>query len=449
MSNTKKIFSSFKNIHFQSLIGSVTMSLLNMLMIAILYHTLSMIEMGVYVFLMTLIALIDTIKAGFLNIPFVTFYSGTDEDNAIDVAGSSWCLALFISGALLLINIGTWFISFYFTNAGLVLFLRYFGIISTTTLPIFMATLVVQAEKRFDRLLWLRLVNQLLFTATVVMLIFLRKSNLTNILIGYTVCNVVSSAVSICIGWSKIEAIGKATKKTFWELFHFGKYSAATNISSNLFRVTDTFFINFFLGPTALAMANLGGRLIQIIEIPLSSFVSSSMPGLSGHYNNNQNDLLILTMKKVIGMLTWVVFFIAILSVIFADPLITLIGGSKYAGSIAPNLFRIFIVITVFYPTDRFFALTLDVIHKPKINFYKILIMLSVNLLFDVVAVIFFKSVYAIVIPNIFPVVIAIVIAFIPLNKFYRFNFLSIYVIGYQSLISSVKKILAFQTKKN
>jgi len=437
----KKILSFFKNVHFQSLIGSGVMAALNMLIIAILYHTLSITDIGVYVFLMTLIALIDTIKAGFLNISFVTFYAGTDEARANNIAGSSWCLALFVSGGLIVINILTWFLSYYTTNEGMILFLRYFGIISTSTLPTFMATLVVQAEKRFDRLLWLRLVNAVLFTITVIFLIFLKKSNLTLILIAYTACNIIASFVSVSIGWTKIESIKYATKKTFWELFHFGKYSAATNISSNLFRVTDTFFINFYLGPSALAMYNLGGRLIQLVEIPLQSFVASGMPGLSSYYNNNQNDSMIYVMKKMIGMMSWAIFILAVFSIIFANPIITLIGGDKYTNSVAPNLFRIFITLAILYPTDRFFALTLDVIHKPAINFYKIIVMLLVNLICDFVGVTLYKSIYVIALPNIFPIVIAIIMGYIPLNKYYKFNFWSTYIVGYKELVLVIKQL--------
>jgi O-antigen/teichoic acid export membrane protein len=452
MSIIKKVLASFKNVHFQSLIGSGIMALLNMLIVAILYHTLSVIDIGVYVFLMTFIALIDTIKGGFLNIPFVTFYAGTDEARANDVSGSSWCLALLVSGALIIVNILTWFVSFYVTNEGMVLFLKYFALISVSTLPTFMATLVVQAEKRFDRLLWLRLINQVLFTATVIVLIYLKKADLTLILIAYTVCNIIASFASIFIGWTKIESIRYATKKTFWELFHFGKYSAATNMSSNLFRVTDTFFINFFLGPAALAMYNLGGRLIQLVEIPLQSFVASGMPNLSSFYNKGQNDSMMYVMRKMVGMLTLAILIFAIFSVVFATPIITLIGGSKYSHSVAPNLFRLFIIVAVLYPTDRFFALTLDIIHKPEINFYKILVALGVNFICDAIGVTFFKSIYEIALPNIFPVAVAIIMGYIPLNKYYKFNFWSTYVIGYNESVLFIKQLwssLPFGKKVN
>jgi len=441
MSFVKKILSSFKNIHFQSLLGNGVMAIFGMVTIAILYRALSVKDIGVYVFFMTILGLIDTLRSGFLTNSFIKFYSGTEKDRANEVAGSAWCLALAITGLSILINVITFFISSYITNEGMILFLKYFSLISLATLPSFMANLVVQGEKRFDRLLWLRLINQVLFTGTVVVLTVMGKSTLTLIVWTYILSNLASSLASVFLGWSKIETVRYFSKASFMEIFHFGKYSVGTSVSSNLFKVTDTFFINFFLGPAALAVYNLGGRLLQIVEIPLLSFAASGMPSLSGYYNNKQKEEMMYVMKKMVGMLSFAIFCIAVLSIIFAEPIIMLIGGAKYLDTEAPNIFRMFMSMAILYPADRFFALTLDVIHMPKINFYKILVMLVVNLAADYIGVTIFKSAYSIVIANIFPILVAIIIAYVPLNRYSKFSFWHMYVVGYKEVILFIKQI--------
>jgi len=159
---------------------------------------------------------------------------------------------------------------------------------------------------------------------------------------------------------------------------------------------------------------------------------------------------MMLVMKKLVGMLTVAIFVIAILAIIFADPLVILIGGDKYIGSAAPALFRIFMSTAILFPTDRFFAMTVDVIKKPKINFYKIIIMLAINLIGDYIGVTVFKSVYPVVITNFFPVLAAILITYFPLQKYYKFNFWSMYVIGYKEVIIFIKDIYhnLFNTNK-
>ncbi|MGI4021117.1 MAG: lipopolysaccharide biosynthesis protein [Janthinobacterium lividum] len=441
MSIIKYLLASFKNIHFQSLLGNGVMAIIGMVTIAILYRSLTVNDIGVYIFFMTILGLVETLKSGFLTTAFIKFYAGTNQERANEVAGSAWCLALAISGILILINVPTFFFSFYISNHGMVLFLKYFSIISLSGLPSFMANLVVQGEKRFDRLLWLRLVNQVLFTGTIVALIVLKKASLNAIILTYGVSNLIAGIAAMLLGWTKLESIKYRSSKAFWEIFHFGKYSMGTSISSNLFAVTDTFFINFFLGPAALAVFNLGGKLLQIVETPLVSFAASGMPGLAGFYNKGQKEDMIYLMNKMIGMLTIAIVLIALVSVIFAEPIIRLIGGEKYVHTEAPNMFRIFMSTAILYPIDRFFALTLDVIHKPKINFYKILIMLAVNLIADYVGFKIYHSVYVIAIANLVPIIVAIAISYFPLNSYFKFGFWNIYKIGYKEIILFIKQL--------
>lgn len=435
----KKIQQVFLNIHFQSLFGNAVMAILGMVTFSILYRSLSVYEIGVYLFLTTMLNLVDTVKSGFLTTTFINFYSGTDKEKANEVAGSAWSLAIALSLLMILVNLITFSLSSYYNNPAIIIFLKYFSIIALFGLPYFMASIVVQGEKRFDRLLWLRLVYQLLFVGIVIALLFFKKANLNTIIITYAASNLVASLIILLLGWTKIETIKYSSVKTFWELFHFGKYSMGTSLSSNLFAVTDTFFINFFLGPAALAIYNLGSKLLQIVEMPLLSLAASGMPSLSEYYNNNQKLKMMYLMKKLIGMLSIVIIGIAILSVTFAEPIIMIIGGAKYIHTEAPQLFRILMSITILYPADRFFALTLDVIHKPKINFYKILVMLVVNLLADYIGLKIFKSVYVIAIANLFPVIAAILISYKPLNAYSKLNFWSIYTIGFKEIVLFIK----------
>ena len=435
----KKILSSFKNKHLQSLIGTGFNAVIGMVIFAILYRALSKQDIGYYIVFTVVLNLIDTLKAGFVTNAFINFFSGVDEDRANDVSGSSWVLAIIITLILVAANGICYFLIPYVTNQSVVLVFTYFAIVSVSTLPSFMANLVVQGQKRFDRLLWLRLLGQLLFVAGIIGLMILHRATLNSVIIAFIISNGITSIATLLFGWTKISTTKYATKKTLIEIFHFGKYSFGSSLSSNLFSVTDTFFLSGFLGPGAIAVYALGGKLIQIVEIPLLSFKISSMPDMSAYYNKDQKYNVIFVTKKMIGMITLPIVFLAILSIIFAEPIIGIIGGRQYIHSEAPNLFRIFMTLAILYPTDRYFALALDVIHKPQINFYKILIMLAINLVADYIGVSIVKSVYSIVLTNIFPIAAAIIITYIPLNKYYKFNFWSMYKLGYTELVLFVK----------
>jgi O-antigen/teichoic acid export membrane protein len=437
----KKLLLVFKNIHFLSLLGNGMMSVFGMVTLAILYRKLSVPDMGVYIFLMAILGLIDTLRAGFLTITFIKFYSGTEKIRAEQVAGACWFIGLAITGISLCVNIPTYFIANLVSDEGLNLFLKYFSIVSVITLPSFMANCVVQADKRFDRLLWLKILTQGSFTLMIFLLAVFGKVTLESVLLVYALSNLLSSLASLLFRWTMIGSVTKADKSTILEMFHFGKYSMGTNISSNLFSVTNTFVINFLIGPAALAIFNLGGKLLQIIEIPMVSFAASGMPILSSHYNRRDKAGMIYTLKKLIGMMTVSIVPLVIIVLIFAEPIIQLVGGKAYGNNEAPNLFRLFMVISLLYPADRFFALGLDVIHQPKINFYKILVMLVVNVVAVLIGITIYHSVYSIAIATIFPTLVAIFMTYAPLNKYYKFSFWSIYVLGYRESILFVKQM--------
>ena len=93
------------------------------------------------------------------------------------------------------------------------------------------------------------------------------------------------------------------------------------------------------------------------------------------------------------------------------------------------------------YPADRFFALTLDVIHRPQVNFYKVLIMLAANIIFDLLGIFLIGNVYAVAVTTVIPTLIAVIIGFWALNKYQEFSFFSIYAVGFAETKNFVAKL--------
>lgn len=438
---SQKIIAVYKNVHFQSLFGNGVMAVIGLVSLGILYRTLSLTDVGIYIFVLTINGLMDTLRGGFLTITFIKFYSGTVGKRAEEVAGSAWFLGFAITAFAVIINIPTYFISNFFTDESAIISLKYFSIIPVITLPSFMANCVVQSYKRFDRLLVLRVLNQGSFALAVLILAFLDKVTLNSVLLTFVGSNLLSSVCVLIFKWTKIFSIKFANKETTLELFHFGKYAMGTNISNSLFGLTSTFVVNFLIGPAALATCNLSSKFLQIIEIPLLSFAASGMPILSSQYNNDEKPQLMYTLKKLVGMLSVAMVPVAVFVLIFAEPLIHIMGGKEYVSTEAPNLLRIMIVCTLLWPADRFFALALDVIHLPKVNFYKIWVMLIVYIAAIFISLAIYKSVYSITVVMVFPTIVAIYMAYRPLNNFSKFKFWSVYEIGYKESIIFLKEL--------
>ncbi|MCC8407403.1 oligosaccharide flippase family protein [Mucilaginibacter sp. UR6-1] len=426
-----KLLALIKNKHFLSLAGNIIMSGLGMLTTAIIYRSLTLAEVGIWVIFQTTILFVDTFRSGFLTTAFIKFYAGATPERAAEVVGSTWYIALGITGTLILLNLPVLFFMQHIQDGGYILFFKYFGLTYILSLPWFIASCVLQGEQRFDRLLYVRFVNQGSFILIVVLLLIFGKATLFTVLYAYLASHGLTSLYTLVMRWTRFNTIGKRTKETTASIFNFGKFSVGTTLSSNMFRLSDVAIINHFLGAAPVAIYNLGQTLMQLVEIPLRSFAATGMPSLSAAYNQNSRSEVIYIMKKYIGLITVVLIPAAIVAVLLADVPIYMIGGGKYVGTEAANVFRLFMTFALLYPADRFFALTLDVIHKPKVNFYKVLVMLAANIVFDVLGVVLLKSIYGIAIATVVPTLIAVVVGYVALNRYHKFPFLSVYALGF------------------
>lgn len=424
-----------KNKHFLSLSGNVIMSGIGMLTFAILYHALAPTEMGAWITFQTILLIIDSVRSGFLTTAFIKFYAGAEQQRANEVMGSTWFIGFAITGVFVALNIPAFFALPYIHDVAIRVFIKWFGVTFACMLPYFIATCVVQAEQRFDRLLFIRFVTQLVFVGTVSVLIFLHKMSLANVVYANLASAVVTSVVAIALGFTRLTMFAKRTKAVTLELFNFGKYSVGSSLSSSLFGKSDVLIIRTMLGDGAVAVYALGQKFMELVEIPLRSFCATAMPSLASAYNRNNREEVIFILKKYAGMLSVLLVPACIVTVLLADVLISIVGGGKYAGTPigmqAANVYRLFMTFAILFPADRFLALTLDMIHKPKVNFYKVLIMLAANIIGDITGILIFGNVYGAAITTFIPILIGALIGYYALRKYQPFKFFDIYRTGW------------------
>ena len=439
----QKVYNLIKNKYFLSLAGNVIMSGLGLVTMTLIYRALSKSEAGTWVFFQSVLLLVDTVRSGFLTTAFIKFYSGATKERSAEVAGSAWALGLVITGLLVLISLSSIFFLKYIEDDGVALFFKWSGFYYLVSLPWFLATCVIQSEQKFGKLLYIRLCNQGSFVLFIVILIVTGRINLPFVIFFYLLSNLITSIYALINGWAWISSFRQRSRKTIAEIYHFGKYSVGTSLSANLFSTSDTLIINFLLGKPALAIYNLGQTLMQLVEIPLRSFAITAMPELASAYNQDNRAGVIHIMKKYAGILSVLLVPVALLGCALADIPIYIIGGGKYVGTEAANVFRLFLTFAILFPPDRFFALTLDVIHRPRVNFYKVLLMLGVNISSDFLGYYLTHSVYGIAFATVLPILTGTIIGYWALNKYDKFSFWNIFKVGYSETL-----LLARQTIK-
>jgi len=436
----QKVYNLIRNKYFLSLAGNIIMSGLGLITMTMIYRSMSKTEVGTWLVFQATLLLIDVFRSGFLTTAFIKFYAGATKERGTEIAGSTWFLGLGITSVLILVSLSSFFFLNYIHDEGLALFFKWSGLYYAFSLPWFLATCVIQGEQKFDRLLYIRLSNQGSFIVFILTLIIIGKISLLNVLFAYLTSNLITSVYALIKGWTRIATLRKSTKNGIMEIYNFGKYSFGATLSANLFTASDTYIINFMLGKPALAIYNVGQTLMQLVEIPLRSFAVTAMPELAAAYNQNDRTGVISIMKKYAGMISVLLIPAALIGCALADVPIYIIGGGKYTGTEAANVFRLFLTFAIIFPPDRFFALTLDVIHKPQINFYKVLIMLAVNIGGDFLGIYLTHNVYGIAFSTVLPVLTGVIIGYWALNKYSSFSIWSIFTVGYHETIALARQ---------
>jgi O-antigen/teichoic acid export membrane protein len=430
-----KILKLAKSNHFLSLLSNAAVPALGVLIFAMLargYHT--KVEFGNWVLFQITLTLIDTFRTGFLQTAVIKFYAGASDEHKEDIARASWYLGIAITAAFCLVN---FLLYFFYTDkdAGTHTLIKWIGITFLSTLPLNLGAWMVQAEGRFDKLFYIRILNQGLFLMFLIGLIAAGKLNFERTILTYLAACIITSLVAVIFGWTAMGALKKSSFNRVREMFHFGKYSVGTSVSSYLLKGSDTYIIRFMfgsvIGPAAVAVYNLPQRLMEVIEIPLRSFISVAMPTMSADVHKGNKAGVSTVMTKYAGILSIALIPVSIVGIILADLIVGLIGGGKYMHSEAGNVFRIFLCYGVLLPVDRFFGITLDILNQPKLNMIKVIFMLIVNVIFDFLGIFIFHNIYGVALGSIITFLAGVIYGYWAIKKHLDFSMKGIFAVGY------------------
>jgi O-antigen/teichoic acid export membrane protein len=435
--------SDLNNKHILALIGNVVISVFGVLTMSLLLRTMTKADVGVWFFFLSIYGLSDALRNGFLSTGTIKFYAGTAKERADIVLGSVWFLALGVSIALMLLNICAMPFIGMIKNQEIVLVIKWFGITVLSSVTFNITFWILVADEDYLTILWLRFVNSGSMILALIVVALLHKATLENLLIINFLTNCLTSLACIVFGYSRVNTIFKRTRECMVQLTHFGKYSLATNLSSNLLGSVNTFIITPLLGPVALAIYNVPNKLMEIIEVLLRTFVGTGMSAMATAYNSNNMYHLTFVTKKYAGMLTLLFIPLAIGAFFFADFAIWLLAGDKYVGTQAANIFRVFMFMAILFPIDRFNGVTLDIIHKPQINFYKVIIMVVVNVIATSVGIYLFKNIYGAAFTAPFALLAGLAFGYYHLKKnLDNYSLRGIMVTGYVEAKSFIRQMM-------
>ncbi len=377
-----------KENNFLSLASNGLVAAFGVLGIIILTRSLSKDSFGEWILFLTGTSFIEMFRFGITKIAIIRFLSGAKDDERKKLIGSNWFIGLLATLAIVIV---VWGLQLIFTEqidqSGFSLFFIWYPVLSIINLPFNNALTILQAGQKFDRMLFLSTFNTGGFIIFLAINFFWLHYGITTIVIAHLSINLITSIICLIKKWDGISYIFHANKTTNKLILNFGKYTTGTLIGSNLLKSSDHVIIGLspFLGTAGVALFAIPLKLIELIEVPLRSFVATAFPKISKASLDNDNEEVKNLFYTYSGAVTFLIFGIVTFCFIFAEQFVIILGGKEYLE--AANIFRVFLIYGLLISIDKFTGVTLDSINKPRQNFYKVVFMALANIIGDLIAV--------------------------------------------------------------
>jgi O-antigen/teichoic acid export membrane protein len=389
--------------------GNVAVSLFGFAGFAIMAHSFQPRIFGEWVLFITAAAFVDMFRFGITTTAVVRHLSGAEKHDGYKIMGS-FILILIIVSVFLTILIWGAYLAFPgpIQRAGYELFFIWFPVMMFITLPFYTAQVIFQAHMRFDRILLVNGISSAAFFCILLLNSLFFTMTLTHIVLAQLAVYLCTSLLCVIAGWDGLKYLRYAAKDTSKILLDFGKYTTFTLIGTNLLRGADTLIISLSpMGTAAVALYSIPMKLTELQQIPLRSFSATAFPKMSKASIQGKVSEVRDAFYTYSGAMTYLFAFISLLTFIFADFFVLLVGGRQYIMTDpamevnAVHIMRIFSIYGLLLPIERMTGIGLDSVNRPDRNFQKVMYMLGANVIGDLIAVFIFQSLIAVAIASV------------------------------------------------
>lgn len=446
----KRILHIAKDKNIQSLAGNILTAGFGFLNFVVLTRSFEKEIFGEWILYLTGATFVEMFRFGITRTALIRFLSGADKEEQKQLIGSNWLIGLVAS---VLIAILLWLILYLFPDqvkqSGFYLFFKWYPLLAFLNLPFNNALTIQQAKQYFGQIFIVKTLNSGLFFVGLAINLFWLKLDLIYVIWYHLGISAFVSLITILARWDGLRFLTKATKATNTIILNFGKYTTLTLIGTNLLRSADTFIIALSpLGTAAVALYAIPMKLTELLQIPLRSFVATAFPKMSKASIQNDLKMVRYYFYSYAGSMTILFIPIAFFGFIFSDFFVLLLGGEQYVGidpitgASTSLIFKVFALYGILLPIDRLTGVGLDSINKPKKNFYKIIYMVSANIIGDLIAVFVFKSLIGVAVVTIIFTFLGVIIGYRYLTKELQLNARLIWVEGWKVYSNKIKEFV-------
>ncbi len=347
-------------------------------------------DFGVWVLLLSVLALSEVARLGFVQNAQIKYASGSDEETQSKILKASFFLNFAVTLITVIILAALANLLSELWSAPKLQYLIYMYCIGALIfMPYLQFLVLMQVKLNFRGIFFANFVRLSLFFSAVLFHFITGTSVSLYQLLLY---QIIGTTISTLTGYIQVRKVFVLSRKLDFEwvkkLFHFGKYVFGTNLNSMLYGNVDQIMIGALLGTPSVATYNAASRINNFVEVPLSSISTIVFPKTAERIKTDGVAAVRYLYERSVGLMLAFIIPMTIFCLLFPKFIITIIAGHQYSDSIP--ILQIIILLSILRPYNRQSGVFLDAMGKPRINFITVVISLIINVISNFIFIHFF-----------------------------------------------------------
>lgn len=398
-------------------------------------------EFGAWTLFMSTVTILEFARNGLIGNALVKFLSASEKVEHKDIISASMAINIAVTALCIVINlVCAHLLANLWDTPDLVNMFYLFNVVYLITGLLSIFNCVETANLNYFGVFVSTFARQGIFFIYIAYC-FVFGSSLT--LMGLVGMQIVSALGGLITAWIYVKPYWSfqynAGRKKIRELFDYGKYAFGTSVSSILSSNVDQMMLGGLLSPVASGAFNVAVRITNLVDIPTNSLASIVFPQSARRMATEGPEAVKYLYEKSVGtILAFIIPFLVILF-LFADLIVGLIAGGKYADTVP--LLRVTVFYCMFIPFGRQCGTVLDSIGKTRTNFIVVIVTAVLNLSLNYILIKWLGVIgaaYATLLSNIIGFLIAQVI----LNRLLKINALNAFVYAFYFYPEFINKYL-------
>lgn len=401
----------------QSLINNAVLSAVSLVGFIILSRGLVPDVFGQWVLFLSISTFFNLIRFGITRPAATTLIPSCNSMSMVHmVNGAALRLNLYILLIASVLCYSLWLVGRNVFNDIYILILLWYPLVGLSGLLWINALTFLDGVGRFAVATSLRLMNAVIFLIIISVMFYFNWLTIDRLIASLIFSNVICSVYSLIRGWASASYFFMANKERVLEILNLGRYTMGETISSSLLKSADSFIISLspVLGITAVAVYAIPFKIIEMLELPVTSVAKVGFGALSRSFKKRDRRATKFLMTKYAVMMILLIVPVILGIAFFASDVLLLICGAQYI-SYLPSMTGLLYVL-LFYGLmlipDHLASMAFETMGRAQFNVSKVVIMAICNIVGDLIAVFVFHSLFGVVVATVFFMLVGNLVAF-------------------------------------